>query len=96
MEAQGWGRVIFCSSVAAFTGGFVGPHYASSKSALHGFVHWLANNVAGKGVTVNAVAPAMVGGTGMMGPQEGDEEVRRRVEARKLMCTLLSGLGFAD
>ena len=28
MEKQGWGRVIFCSSVAAFTGGVVGPHYA--------------------------------------------------------------------
>ena len=29
MEKNGWGRVIFCSSVAGFTGGIVGPHYAS-------------------------------------------------------------------
>lgn len=28
MEKQGFGRVIFCSSVAGFTGGIVGPHYA--------------------------------------------------------------------
>jgi 3-oxoacyl-[acyl-carrier protein] reductase len=28
METKGWGRVIFCSSVAGFTGGVVGPHYA--------------------------------------------------------------------
>lgn len=28
MEAKGWGRVVFCSSVAGFTGGVVGPHYA--------------------------------------------------------------------
>ena len=28
MEEDGWGRVIFCSSVAGFTGGVVGPHYA--------------------------------------------------------------------
>lgn len=28
MEKVGWGRVIFCSSVAGFTGGVVGPHYA--------------------------------------------------------------------
>ena len=28
METVGWGRVIFCSSVAGFTGGVVGPHYA--------------------------------------------------------------------
>ena len=48
MEKQEWGRVIWCSSVAAFTGGFVGPHYAGAKSAVHGVVHWLANNVAKK------------------------------------------------
>ena len=28
MEKEGWGEVIFCSSVAEFTGGVVGPHYA--------------------------------------------------------------------
>ena len=28
MEKAGWGRVVFCSSVAGFTGGLVGPHYA--------------------------------------------------------------------
>lgn len=67
MESQGWGRVIFCSSVAALTGGLVGPHYASSKSAQHGFVHWLASNVAKKGVTVNAVAPAVIKDTNMTG-----------------------------
>lgn len=76
MEAQGWGRVIFCSSVAAFTGGLVGPHYAASKSAQHGFVHWLAGNVARKGVTVNAVAPAVIRETAMMGHPEGQAEER--------------------
>lgn len=48
MEAKGWGRVLWCSSVAAFTGGFVGPHYAGAKSAVHGVMHWLAGNVAKK------------------------------------------------
>lgn len=28
MVSKSWGRVIFCSSVAGFTGGVVGPHYA--------------------------------------------------------------------
>jgi 3-oxoacyl-[acyl-carrier protein] reductase len=28
MEKNGWGRVIFCSSIAGFNGGVVGPHYA--------------------------------------------------------------------
>lgn len=60
MEEQGWGRVIFDSSVAAFTGGFVGPHYASSKSALHGFVHWLAGNVAKKVSLMTPIGIAMM------------------------------------
>jgi 3-oxoacyl-[acyl-carrier protein] reductase len=80
MEEQGWGRVIFCSSVAGFTGGIVGPHYASSKSALHGFVHWLAGNVAKKGITVNAVAPALIGGTVMMG--DGEEVEQRAAQSK--------------
>ena len=32
MAARGFGRVLFTSSVAAFTGGVVGPHYAASKA----------------------------------------------------------------
>ncbi|KAK5123802.1 hypothetical protein LTR85_002438 [Meristemomyces frigidus] len=88
MEKQGWGRIIFDSSVAAFTGGFVGPHYASSKSAQHGFVHWLANSVAKKGITVNAVAPALITGTTMMGSAE-DEETEKRLAQSKYMHAYL-------
>jgi len=87
MEAQGWGRVVFDSSVAALTGGSVGPHYASAKSGLHGFVHWVAGKVAGKGVTVNAVAPALVTGTGMMGEEGG--EVGRRMAGSELIFFLV-------
>ena len=67
-----FGRVIFCSSVAGFTGGVVGPHYASSKSALHGLVHWLAGAYAKKGITVNGVAPALIQETTML-PGRNDE-----------------------
>jgi hypothetical protein len=34
MERKGWGRVVFCSSVAGFNGGVVGPHYAYVFSFL--------------------------------------------------------------
>ncbi|EME85161.1 uncharacterized protein MYCFIDRAFT_101069, partial [Pseudocercospora fijiensis CIRAD86] len=77
MERQGWGRVVFNSSIAAFTGGGVGPHYASSKSAIHGFVHWFGGNVARKGVTVNAVAPALIEDAAMLG--EMDESGKKRI-----------------
>lgn len=66
MVDAGFGRVIFCSSVAGLSGGIVGPHYASSKSALHGLVHWLANTYAKKGITVNAIAPALITDTAML------------------------------
>jgi 3-oxoacyl-[acyl-carrier protein] reductase len=66
MSAHGYGRVLFLSSVAAFTGGVVGPHYAASKAGLHGLVHYLAARVAGQGVTVNALAPALIEQTRML------------------------------
>jgi 3-oxoacyl-[acyl-carrier protein] reductase len=66
MREQHWGRVLFTSSVAAFTGGLVGPHYASSKAGLHGLLHFVASRVAGDGVTVNAIAPALIEDTTML------------------------------
>ncbi|PCH38488.1 NAD(P)-binding protein [Wolfiporia cocos MD-104 SS10] len=62
MEQQKWGRIIFCSSVAAGNGGVIGPHYASSKAALHGLVHWLSLRYSKDGITTNAVAPALIEG----------------------------------
>ncbi|WP_305784221.1 SDR family NAD(P)-dependent oxidoreductase [Symbioplanes lichenis] len=66
MIERGYGRILFVSSVAALTGGVVGPHYAASKAALHGLLHHLAPRVAPHGVTVNALAPALVAGTRML------------------------------
>jgi 3-oxoacyl-[acyl-carrier protein] reductase len=66
MAERGFGRLLFVSSVAAFTGGMVGPHYAASKAGLHGLVYWLATHYASHGVTVNALAPALIEGTTMM------------------------------
>jgi 3-oxoacyl-[acyl-carrier protein] reductase len=82
MRARGFGRILFVSSVAAFTGGIVGPHYAASKAGLHGLTHFLATRVAGEGVTVNAIAPALITETGML-PGEPDE-LRSRVPVGRL------------
>jgi 3-oxoacyl-[acyl-carrier protein] reductase len=60
MRDRGFGRVLFVSSVAAFTGGIVGPDYAASKAGLNAITHFLASRVAGAGVTVNALAPGFV------------------------------------
>lgn len=66
MRERGFGRILFTSSVAALTGGIIGPHYAASKAGLHGLTHYLAPRVAGDGVTVNAIAPALIDETGMV------------------------------
>jgi 3-oxoacyl-[acyl-carrier protein] reductase len=82
MRDRGFGRILFISSVAAFTGGSVGPHYAASKAGLHGLTHFLAVRLAGHGVTVNALAPALVSDTGML---PGDpEQLRARIPVGRL------------
>ena len=82
MRGRAWGRILFVSSVAVFTGGIVGPLYAASKSGLHGLTHFLAARVARDGVTVNAIAPALVEDTGML--PGSPEELRSRVPVGRL------------
>lgn len=60
MRARGWGRVVNVSSVAAQVGGVVGPHYAASKAGMLGLTHYYAQSLAREGITVNAIAPALV------------------------------------
>jgi 3-oxoacyl-[acyl-carrier protein] reductase len=60
MRARRWGRLIMMSSVAAQTGGVIGPHYAASKAGLHGLVHSYATLLAREGITANAIAPALI------------------------------------
>ncbi len=60
MRRSGWGRIINISSVAAQTGGVVGPHYAASKAGMIGLTHSYAALLAKEGITVNAIAPALI------------------------------------
>jgi len=60
MRARRWGRIINLSSVAAQLGGVVGPHYAASKAGVLGLTHSYATLLAQEGITVNAIAPALI------------------------------------
>lgn len=60
MLSARWGRIINLSSVAAQLGGVVGPHYAASKAGIIGLTHSYAHLLAREGITVNAIAPALV------------------------------------
>lgn len=60
MRKHRWGRIINLSSVAAQTGGVIGPHYATSKAGLLGLTHSYASLLAKEGITTNAIAPALL------------------------------------
>ncbi|OBZ75870.1 3-oxoacyl-[acyl-carrier-protein] reductase FabG [Grifola frondosa] len=82
MESKKWGRIIFTSSVAAGNGGILGPQYASSKSALHGLVHWLSLRYSKDGITANAIAPALIEDTAMM--SNPSDAVRSKIPIGRL------------
>ncbi|KAJ4420705.1 hypothetical protein N0V82_004144 [Gnomoniopsis sp. IMI 355080] len=66
MQANKWGRIVFIGSLAAYGGGINGCHYAASKAGLQGMMRNLARKHAGEGITINDVAPAMIGDTGLI------------------------------
>jgi 3-oxoacyl-[acyl-carrier protein] reductase len=60
MRKRRWGRIVNLSSVAAQTGGVIGPHYATSKAGLIGLTHSYAALLAKEGILANAIAPALL------------------------------------
>jgi 3-oxoacyl-[acyl-carrier protein] reductase len=60
MREQRWGRIVNVSSGAAQTGGRVGIHYTASKAAMEGMTRAYAQRLVTEGITVNAVAPALI------------------------------------
>jgi 2-deoxy-D-gluconate 3-dehydrogenase len=60
MAARGHGKIIFIASLLTFQGGINVPGYAASKGAIGSLTKALANEWAGKGVQVNAIAPGYI------------------------------------
>ena len=60
MIAQGSGKIVNIASMLTFQGGIRVPSYTASKAGVGGLTKILANEWAGKGVQVNAIAPGYI------------------------------------
>ncbi len=57
MVSQGSGKIINVASMLSFQGGILVPSYTASKSGVAGLTRLMANELASKGINVNAIAP---------------------------------------
>src|SRR6188508_2438549 len=60
MRARRWGRIINLTSVAAQAGSLLAVHYAAAKAGVIAATKSYARLLAKEGVTVNAIAPALI------------------------------------
>ncbi|HEX6972012.1 MAG TPA: 2-dehydro-3-deoxy-D-gluconate 5-dehydrogenase KduD [Limnochordia bacterium] len=76
MLRKGYGKIINVASVLSFQGGILVPSYAASKGAVVQLTRALANEWAGRGVNVNAIAPGYMRTANTRPLQEDPERSR--------------------
>ncbi|MBS0407684.1 MAG: acetoacetyl-CoA reductase [Proteobacteria bacterium] len=76
MVERGFGRIIQISSVNGQKGQAGQTNYSAAKAGMHGFSMALAQELAGKGVTVNTVSPGYIGTDMVMAIRE---DVREKI-----------------
>jgi len=85
MMSQRYGRIINISSVSGLVGNPGQSNYSASKAGVIGFTRSVSRELAGRNITVNAIAPGFI--ETEMTDALGDtvrEEVKKRIPAKRL------------
>jgi len=85
MRKNGFGRIIFMSSIVAQTGFIGASAYAASKAGLFGLAKTLSKEVANKGITANSIALGYFN-TGMIDdvPQDLQDQLKEAIPVSEL------------
>lgn len=84
MVERGDGVIVNIASMLSFFGGFTASAYAASKGAVGQFTKSVANEWAGRGVRVNALAPGFIAtemNTALIADETRDRQIRERIPA---------------
>ena len=81
MAVRGIGKIINIASLLTFQGGIRVPSYAAAKSGVGGVTKAMANELAPKGVQVNAIAPGYIA-TNNTAALQADETRNRQIMER--------------
>jgi 2-deoxy-D-gluconate 3-dehydrogenase len=81
MVEQGGGKIVNIASMLSFQGGILVPSYTAAKSAVAGLTRALANELAAKGINVNAIAPGYMA-TDNTAPLRADPQRNQSILAR--------------
>jgi 3-oxoacyl-[acyl-carrier protein] reductase len=77
MISQGAGRIIYIGSAGSITGGGGSAAYSAAKAGINGLVRALSKELAPRGITVNAVLPALIE-TDLLRDKEPDSKKRNK------------------
>lgn len=81
MAERGSGKIINIASLLTFQGGIRVPSYAAAKSGVGGVTKAMANELAAKGIQVNAIAPGYIA-TNNTAALQADETRNRQIMER--------------
>ncbi|NOK62443.1 MAG: 2-dehydro-3-deoxy-D-gluconate 5-dehydrogenase KduD [Chloroflexi bacterium AL-W] len=80
MLEQGSGKMVNIASLLSFQGGIRVPAYTATKHAVAGLTKALANEWAGRGINVNAIAPGYMATDNTQALREDPERSRQIIE----------------